>query len=404
MKITRYYLVCTIFCAFLLAAPSALANGQWQTDKVQVDGLTPISAKISGDMIAFTAAKGDPIDMSAPRVLCLYTIPTGNLSRITESVYPMSLTGAQISGTTLVWFEQPPLVPDSTAGQNRIFLTTISEDTLKVIHTGDDAQWPKVSGTDVIWSGDVNKSDYLQGIYLYKITSGTAAMLPGITVLDPSAPEIDGGLVAYQDGSSNELVLYNITTGDRTIVEREVNTDTSVKNIDSYAFSGKYVLFITRTQYLEKDNRGMTQALFLYTVDDNKTRLISPMTGKFVTSLTKEEESSIFNYPFTDGRRVGWVQVPEIGRSTVMVLDPESEMFSMLPVDSFVAFPSMDKTRLVYTKGGLGTSVSLILANETTGSSPGNQATTPVNVPGFSFLSVIATCVAACVILGTKKR
>jgi hypothetical protein len=401
---TAGYILCTFLCVLFLAAPPALAAGQWQTVTVPVDGLTPIAAQVSTDTIVFTAAAGDPMNQSIPRIVCLYSIPTGTLTRITGSVPPMSLTGAQISDTKLVWFEQPEWIPNVTGGPDRILLATIPQNTPQVIHTGDDAEWPKVSGNRVIWSGDVNGSDYMQGIYLYDMTTGTSEVLPGITVLDAAATVLDAGTVAFQDGISMDLVLYDIATGNRSVVAREVRTDASATNIDSFAFSGNYVLFITRTLGLEKDDRGESKALFLYTLDDTTTRLISPVNGAFVNTLTKEDKSATFDSPFTDGRRVGWVHVTGIGRSVIMVLDPESSEVSMLPVDSFVAFPSMDGSRIVYTTDGFGKNSSLVLATKDEGPSPGSRSPTPTSAPGFALFTVLSACSAAYIVSGMKKR
>jgi hypothetical protein len=404
MKTTGFSIFCIMLFMLILAAPPALAAIQWQTTTIPLNGLAPIAADISGDTIAFTAATGDPVNQSTPRVVCLYSITTGNLSTITRSVLPMSLTGAQISGPTLVWFEQPAWIPNVTGGPDRILLATIPENTPQVIHTGDGAEWPKVSGKQVIWSGDVNGSEYIQGIYLYDITTGTVAALPGLTVLDAAATIIDGKTIAYQDGLSMDLVLYDTETGNRTVVAREVRTDASATNIDSFAFSGNNLLFITRTIGLEKDDRGESRALFLYTLDDTTTRLISPATGAFVTTLTNEEKTATFDSPFTDGTRVGWVQVTGIGRSAVMILDPVSEEISVLPVDSFVAFPSMDSSKIVFTTEEFGTNSSLVLATENTGESPEPRSPAPTGAPGFSSLIVVAACSVAGIVPVIRRK
>ena len=404
MKTTGNFLFCTFLCVLFLAISPAPAAGQWQTMTVPVDGLTPVAADISGNTIAFTAAAGDPMNQSAPRVVCLYSITTGNLSRVAESVPPMSLTGAEISGKTLVWFEQPAWVPNVTGGPDRILLASIPENTPQVIHTGDSAEWPKVSGNQVIWSADMKENEFIQGIYLYDMTTGSTALLPGVTVLDAAAIVFEGDTIAYQDGVSMDLVLYEIPTGNRTVVSKEVRTDASATNIDSFAFSGNNLLFITRTLGLEKDDRGETRALFLYTLDNTTTRLISPVTGTFVTTLTTEEKDATFESPFTDGRRVGWVYFTGIGKSTIITLDPESGEVSMLPVDSFVSFPSMDSSRIVFTRNEFGANNSLVLASENTGEVPATQSPTPEGTPGFSLFIVLTACAVVCIIPGIRRK
>jgi hypothetical protein len=75
-----------------------------------------------------------------------------------------------------------------------------------------------------------------------------------------------------------------------------------------------------------------------------------------------------------------------------------------LPVDSFVAFPAMDTSRIVFTTDGFGADSSLVLATETYGQSPGTPSPSPTSAPGCTLLNVLAACTLASVVIMIRKK
>ncbi len=336
----------------------------------------------------YTAAFGEAIKLSTPRGVFLYSTDTRDTKLIGTTPANMTLTGADISGDYIVWFEEPQVtfnLSKEETGQNKIILYSVAEDSSSTIYSSEDASWPKVSGQQVIWS-DTSGDSYTKYVTLYNISSEKTKVLPGISVISGAGMGFDGEQILYQDAKTLDLCLYNIPSEKNTIVSKHIYTNNSAVLADNYALSGNSIIFTNRIMNKTGPEKGISNELVIYTVSTGETKYINPSTGEFVDELSKGEKSAIIGYPFADKNRVGWVDVTGISESVIKILNPVTGEVSSIHTDYFVAFPHLDEDSAVW-----GDSTGkMILGTEKTDKTDLVPATSERAVPGFSFIAVLS--------------
>ncbi|MEA2035158.1 MAG: hypothetical protein U9N40_06705 [Euryarchaeota archaeon] len=339
---------------------------------------------MSGNNIVYTAAFGEAINLSTPRGVFLYSTDTHDTKLIGTTPANMTLTGADISGDYIVWFEEPQVTFNHSkeeTGRNRIILYSVAEDSSSTIYSSEDASWPKVSGQQVIWS-DTSGDSFTEYVTLYNISSEKTKVLPGISSVDGADIGFDGGQILYQNSSTLDLCLYNIPSEKNTIVSKHIHTNTSVVSADKHALGGNYIIFTNRIMNKTGPEKGISNELILYIISTGETKYINPSTGEFVDKLSKQEKSAIIDYPFADQNRVGWVDITGISKSVIKILNPVTSEVSSIHTDYFVSFPHLDGDSAVW-----GDSGKMILGTEKTDKTPPVPATSEKAVPGFGFIA-----------------
>lgn len=373
-----------VFILLILISAPVSAESQWETASISDSNISAIAGVVSGNNIVYTAAFGEAINLSTPRGVFLYSTDTHDTKLIGTTPANMTLTGADISGDYIVWFEEPQMIfniSKEETGQNRIILYSLAEDSSSIVYSSEDASWPKVSGQQVIWS-DTSGDSFTEYVTLYNISSDKTKVLPGISSSDGAGIGFDGENILYQDSKTLNLCLYNIPSEKNTIVSKHIYTNNSAVLADNYALGGDYVIFTNRIMNKTGPEKGISNELILYTISTGETKYIKSSTGEFVDKLSKQEKSAIIGYPFADQNRVGWVDVTGISESVIKILNPVSGEVSSIHTDYFVAFPHLDEDSAVWgdSTGGM------ILGTENTGKTPPVPATSEKAVPGFGFI------------------
>ncbi len=383
--------------SLLLLSVPASAGAGWQTFEISDPGVDAIAGTVSGDYIIYTAAFGDAINLSTPRGVFLYSLESLETRVIGNSTSGMTLTGADISGSHAVWFEEQPLMPqDASAGPtepNRILLYSIPDDQASTIYVSENAEWPKISGSRIAWS-DSEPDSVFSNITLYDIDTREKKALPGITVIGNSYA-LDGDYLAYQDAETEDLRLYSISSGSSTMISNRTKTDDSVKFVDSFALGGDHVIFIQRILVERGADKGIYRELYLFTISTGETRLISPLTGKFVDTASGEERTAYTEYPSADTERVAWAVAGDPGHAVIHVLDPATGDASSIKVASDVSFTSIDAGYIAWTDSTLGSRGTLVFATE----APGQE--TAASAPGFGVIGGLAAILA---LIGISSR
>jgi hypothetical protein len=396
-----------LWACLLLLAPAAGAAAGWAPQDISGTIPEPIAADISGDYVVYSVAWGEAINSSTPRGLLLYSGVTGETIVIANSTGHMTLTGGNIDGDSIVWFDEPQILLDENETRglfNSIYLYSIREGTTTKIYSSETVEWPKVSGNYILWS-ESPENTCVDSLTVYDISEGSAQDFPNIRVDDPAAVLLDGNHIAYTDAVTNDLTLYDIASGETTVVEEIVRTNTTFSTIESAAMGGDYLLYITRTVEGEGKTREETHTLSLYTISEKTTELLSPTSGLVEETSTKPDLAATFDSPFTDGATIGWVLVTGISRADFVTTNPGREDPAILSVDGDIAFPAIDGDRAVWVESKLFKNAHVVMATR------GSQTTaTPTDVPeptpapGFGLIAATTGILAAFTHARTKKH
>jgi hypothetical protein len=387
-----------ILCACLLLLAPASAISGWTPQNISGSVPEPIAADVSGDYVVYSVAWGEAISSSTPRGLLLYAAETGETTVIANSTAKMTLTGGNIDGDSVVWFDEPQLLVDENESRglyNSIYLYSISEGTTTKIYSSETAEWPKVSGNHILWS-ESPENTWVDALTVYDISEGAAQDLPDIRVDDPAAVLLDGDHVAYTDAVTKDLTLYDLSSGETTVVKTIVRTNTSFSNIEAAAMGGDYLLYLTRTVEGEGPTREETLTLSLYTISAKTTELISPTEGLVAETEPKTELAATVDSPFTDGTTIGWVLVTGVSTADFVTMTPAGDDPTLLAVDGDIAFPAIDGNRAVWVESKLFRNAHVVLATRDAGTAATpTAAPEPTPAPGFGLtLHTIALMLA----------
>ena len=367
----------------LLCTPAA-AGGSWMVENISCTTPEPIAADVSGIDIVYTVAWGDAMDSSTPRGLLLTSAYTGTTTVIANSTDRMTLTGANIDGDHIVWFDEPQILLDENEakGLNTIYLYTISDGTTTEVYSSETAEWPKVSGNRILWS-ESPENTWIDAITVYDIDEGAAQDFPNIRVEDPAAVLLDGDHIAYVDAASGGLVLYDLAAGRTTVVKEIVRTDTSFSTIEDFALGGDYLLYTTRTVEGEGPTRTESITLALYTISTATTEIINPTENLVEATEPKVELAAVVDSPFTDGTMIGWVLVTGISTSDVILTTPEGDDPTLLAIYGDVDFPAIDGNRVVWVESKFFNDPHVVLATQENTVPLPTDAPEPTPTPGF---------------------
>jgi hypothetical protein len=358
------------------------ADSSWNYKIVSDPNLDGIYSDISGDYLIYSGSIGDAILQNSTRVIQLYSLSTGEQTRIATSDQDSILTGEGINGNYAVWFSEAPL-DSTTNAPNKIFLYSIAEKNLTPIRTGSGVEWPKVSGERVIWSESVNDS-FADSIMRYDIRTGDISLLPDISVNDGSAVGFNGKYILYSDANTMKLLLYSTGTGSTTTVFAPAVDNNTHEMVFGTALGNDYVLY--RKDVMVEKTRERYSELCLYTISTGKTTLLSPNTGNIIETLSGSDKQASFDALSSDGTRVAWMVAEGIGNDRIMVLDLATMAVSSVSPKTFVNFIHLDSRNMTWLgSGSIAGKGSIYLATES-----GVQAlpatTEPTRAPGFGLI------------------
>lgn len=392
--------ICLLFCLCLPASVGAV----WMAETISPSDPEPIAADISGPYVVYSVAYGEAINLSTPRGLLLFNADTGRTSSLAVSSGEMTLTGGQVSGDAVVWFEEPQAFSDDSsvpAVNNSVRLYSIAAETTTTIRESPSAEWPKTDGGRVIWT-ETDEDTYLSSLLLYDVASQTTEVLP-VHPIDGSAVVLDGDTIAFRDAGTYALTLYDIPSGEQTAVMVPVRTNITRTMVDAYAMGGDVLLYTTRTIHDGQNGRSITNTLTWYTISDKTNVTLSPVTGNAVKTLSGDEQTASYDSLFTDGETLGWVRETGISESVVITVSTGTGNVSRKKIDGDVAFPSLDGMRAVWVQSKMLAEAHLVLA---TWHGPGSDGNTPVpettRVPGFGVLGAVSA-LAALAATGRKR-
>jgi hypothetical protein len=398
---------CLILCACLLLLAPAAATAGWTPETISGTVPEPIAADVSGDYVVYSVAWGEAINSSTPRGLLLYAAETGETTVIANSTGKMTLTGGNIDGDSVVWFDEPQILLDENETKglyNSIYLYSISEGTTTKIYSSATAEWPKVSGNYILWS-ESPENTWVDALTVYDISEGAAQDFPNIRVDDPAAVLLDGDHIAYTDAVTKDLTLYDLASGEATVVKEVVRTNTTFSTIESAAMGGDYLLYITRTVDGEGPTREETLTLSLYTISAKTTRIISPTEGLVEETEPKTKLAAIVDSPFTDGTTIGWVLVTGISTADFVTTTPAGDDPTLLAVDGDIAFPAIDGDRAVWVESKLFKNAHVVLATRDAGTAATPTAVPePTPAPGFGIIAATVGFLAALALVRGKKQ
>ncbi|KAF1078027.1 hypothetical protein [Methanogenium sp. MK-MG] len=398
----RWHAAAAILLVLCLFVPAAAA-GSWVTETVSPSDPEPIAADISGSHVVYSVAYGEAINLSTPRGLLLYDADTGRTTTIANASGQMTLTGGEIAGDAVVWFEEPQgFTREPTGLNNSILLFSLATSTTTAIRTSPSAEWPKTDGHRIIWS-ETPGDTYITSLSLYDIAAKTTGALP-VHPEDGASVVLDSDTIAFRDANTSALSLYDIPSQQSTAVTDPIHTNTTDTMVDAYALGGDVLLYKTRIVEYSPPNRGITNILTRYSVKNKTNVTLSPITGRVVENPTADDLKASFDSLFTDGETISWVVETGISESVVITVSAETGDVSRLEIDGDVAFPSVDGSRATWVQSKMFKNAHLVLAAWQDSAAAGNT-TGPVaettSAPGFGILC--AAGALAVVSLGRKK-
>lgn len=372
----RATVLVTVFllCLFLPASGAAV----WETETIAPSVPEPIAADIAGSHVVYSVAYGEAINVSTPRGLLLYEAATGTTTSLANASSPFTLTGGDTAGDAIVWFEEPQAFLNESVAErltNRIMLHSLSTNITTSIRSSQSAEWPKTDGHRVVWSETPNDS-YISTLSLYDIANKTTETLP-VHTLDGSSVVLEGDTIAFQDGNTSTLTLYDIPSHRSTAVMVPVHTNVTSAMVESFAMGGDVLLYSTEiVEFSPK--RSISNTLTWYSITEQTNVTLSPITGLPVGNLTTDERKAAFDSLFTDGETVGWVLETGISESDVITVNAKTGAVSHLKIDGDVAFPSVDGDRAVWVQSKLMADSHVVLATQDVTNPVSTQASAPV--------------------------
>lgn len=368
-SVPRWSVLPVLLVLLMLVIPSS-ATATWTPERISPTEPEPIAADISGPYVVYSVAYGEAINLSAPRGLLLYNDNTGRTFSLAVSSGEMTLTGGQISGDAVVWFEEPQAFSGDASGpsmNNSVLLSSVFDDPPTPICESPSAAWPKTDGRRVIWS-ETDEDTYVSTISLYDIASQTTEVLP-VHPDDGSSVVFDSDTIAFRDARTFALSLYDIPSNTTTVVMTPVRTNTTETMVDEYAMGGDLLLYKIRHIDLAP-TRGIYSTLIRYDRSTNTTTLISPVSGKPVETLTEAEKTATFDSLFTDGATFSWSYETGISESDLITVDAATGAVSHLTINGDVAFPAIDGNRAVWVQSKLFNNSHVVLATMETTPTP----------------------------------
>jgi len=395
----RFSAAAVILLLLVLAVPASAA-GTWVTETISPTNPEPIAADISGSHVVYSVAYGEAINLSTPRGLLLYDMDTGKTTSLANASGQMTLTGGEIAGDAVVWFEEQAAFISDPSGpviNNSVLLFSIKNGNTTSIRSSPSAEWPKTDGSQVIWS-ETAEDTYITTLSLYDIAAKTTESLP-VHPENGASVMFDRDTIAFVDADTFALILYDIPTQKKTVVSVPVRTNTTFTNVDAYAMAGDVLLY--KTRIVEKSpKRSITNTLTWYSITEQTNVTLSPTTGNTVETLTKDDQTASFDSLFTDGNTIGWVYGTGISTSDVITVNAETGDVSHLKIDGDVAFPSIDGSRATWVQSKMMADSHLVLATWQ-GSAPPVPETT--SAPGFGVICAAGALAVGMLSFGRKK-
>lgn len=339
----RWIAFLSVLVLFLQVSHAA-AVSEYRITTISDPDLDAVSAVLAGDIIIYTGVYGTTIHENSTRVVQLYSLSTGEQSRLATSDPGSSITSVDISGDYAVWFSEPDIdSPQDTP--NQIFLYSLVEKNLTVIRTLPGAEWPKVSGETVIWSENSGDS-FSSSIILYDIRSGKMAPVPNISTIDSAGVAFNGRYILYSAEDAGDLLLYTRETGAISTVFSPVTDNNTHEMVFGSALAGDYILY--RKDVMVEKPRERYSELCLYTISTGKTVLLSPLTGMVTGTLTESDKNAFFNIGAADTARVVWYVAESVGSDRIMVLNPSTMSVSSVSPKNSVYSLSIDGRNMAW--------------------------------------------------------
>ena len=377
---------------FFLPALAA-AGYQWETKEIPSENESVLGGAISGEYIIFLSSGG--MNQSDNRIK-LYDITSGDSNIIGAPSEGMMVTGEDLSGDYAVWFETESMdnydENDTDTKPNSIYLMDIAENSTSTLNLPGDAEWPKIEGNKIFWSN--SSEDSLEtNFYIYNINTGESEHVLAADYTDSAGIVFDNGNVAYENMTS--LNLFNIESGEETVIYAFESDNNSGTNIDSFDMSGDYIIYITHSVVLDGDDKGVYYEPFIYTISANKTESLNPKTGKISESVALADQKTQLFSPFTDGSRIGWSYQDSDSESKIILFDPATGNASTITASGTVGEISLDDGRMIWTKSVFPSfRSSLVYAEENVT----EEESPSTSTPGFSFIACFSGILAAVLI------
>ncbi len=245
-----------------------------QEQRITNDQLNQVNPKIWGDWIVWQ--EGD--DWESDHGVFLYSIPTGNVTRITSS---SSAKSPVIWGDRVVWDEYT-----TGDGNFDIFLYNITTGNITHVTTDPYAQLsPSIWGDRIIW---MDNRDISSQIYLYDLSSGNETRITSGDFYRQS-PAIAGDYVVYV----NDTVISLIDLS--TMGEYAVSMDTTG--------SIKYEPDIWGNRIVWSDMRNGDFDIYLFTLGTSMV----PLDADFTANITQGNPPLAVTFnDITSGQADGW--------------------------------------------------------------------------------------------------
>ena len=316
--IRRWSAAAAVLFLLVLVVPASAA-GTWVAETVSTSDPEPIAADISGSHVVYSVAYGKAMNLSAPRGLLLFDADAGTTVSLANASGKMTLTGGQIAGDAVVWFEEPDAMLSSTTGlNNSVLLFSPATGTTTTIRSSPSAEWPKTDGNRVLWS-ETPEDAFIASLSLYDIAHKTTEALP-VHVMDGSSVVLEGDTIAFRDGNTSVLTLFDIPSQTNTAVMVPVHTNATDTMVDAFAMGGDVLLYTSRIIELSP-KRSISSTLTWYSIARQTNVTLSPITGLPVENLTADERNAAFDSLFTDGKTLGWVLETGISESDVITVN-----------------------------------------------------------------------------------
>jgi beta propeller repeat protein len=318
----RGFLVCAICLVILIvvAYPCAAIKTPEPVVIAKSDSAKFNSIAFDNETVAWIEY-GPNTDNMTGSSLHKFDISTGRQE--TVIVDPSGKFSLDLSGSRYVWSDQ-----------RAIFLYDEDEHVLKFLYSNNKQDNPVIDGDRVVWEEKTTNRSFLR---MYDISTGEYGdAIKGIgTDTNCLLPAISGDRLVYismeQGSSAIYLMLYNMTTGEKTNVARLPST------YQPPAIDGNLIVWA--------ESYDEYYSVYMYDIDKQMTSVISPMTGYQM-------------YPDISGDCVVWVYYGQKGEDlenggSIYLYDSKAENASVISQEGErLDFPRISGDYAVWTDRG----------------------------------------------------
>jgi hypothetical protein len=395
-KVLAGFRYAALLIAVLIMIVPASAETAWENTEIPVENGSFTGGDISGNNIIFLKSEGMNLTLNR---ICLYTTDEKETKIIGTPSPGMTVTGYGISGNYAVWFEEDGSIFDtneSLTKPNTIYLADIENNTKKALNLSPTAKWPKISG-DRIFGSEDDENSYYDIANIYDIRTEESTPIPEINSIDSAGVIFESGNIAYQN-LKGDLCIYNPESKENITVLVTEHSNISDSVVQYFDMAGDYVIYIKSKIVFEGTDKGSYDEPWIYEISTGKSSLISPLTGEFTDSLTKDEKKATITSPFTDGKRVGFGLIKSESESAIILIDPVAGNSSVIRADGSVSGIKIDGSRMIWGRSIFPSfDQALVYAEEK------EEKTESTAAPGFTVIAGITGVLMSILVLNRKK-